>query len=105
MNLQVINSTAGKPEYVLLPISIYKTLSTEINHAVSELDDTYVPFEIDDYLDNPVAILRIKANLSQNELAEAMGVTQAYISKIENQANVTAKVMTKVQKVLEKENN
>ncbi|HHF7345999.1 TPA: helix-turn-helix transcriptional regulator [Legionella feeleii] len=33
-----------------------------------------------DYVDNPVALARIQAGLTQEELASLMGVTQAYIS-------------------------
>lgn len=100
MNLQVINSTDGRPEYVLVPIGIYQHFKSEIDTAFSSADDDYVPFELIDYIDNPVALARIKANLTQKELAEKMDVTQAYISKLENQAKVSLKVMQKVNKSL-----
>jgi transcriptional regulator with XRE-family HTH domain len=52
-------------------------------------DDKYVPFVLEDYVDNPVALTRMKAHLTQKQLAERMGVTQAYISKVERQDKVT----------------
>lgn len=56
--------------------------------------------EVDDYVDNPVALARIKVGLSQSELARRMRVSQAYISKIERQDQVTAKLMQRVTKAL-----
>ena len=35
MNLQVIKSTDGKAEYVLLPVKAYKTLKSQIDKIVS----------------------------------------------------------------------
>ncbi len=97
-NLQIIKSVNGQPEYVLLPFSIYQVLRHSIEkelvaHAPSE---EYEPFKVDDYVDNPVALARIQAKVTQEELAEAMGVTQAYISRIEHQNSVSAKVLVKV---------
>ncbi len=103
-NLQIIKSVNGKPEYVLLPFSIYQALRHSIEkelvahaHAPSE---EYEPFQLEDYVDNPVALARIQAKATQEELAEAMKVTQAYISRIEHQDSVSAKVMVKVNAAL-----
>ena len=98
MNLQVIKSVEGKDEYVLLPITIYNALRSEITNRMqlSSGDNDYVPFDPADYVDNPIALARIKACLTQEELAKKMGVTQAYISKIEGQDKVTAKLLQKV---------
>lgn len=101
MNLQIIKSVNGQAEYVLLPIDIYHTLRPEIMKKLKEkYDDEYVPFDPADYVDNPVALARIKACISQKELAKRMKVTQAYISKIENQTKVTAKLLKKVKDAL-----
>lgn len=51
----------------------------------------YVPFELTDYVDNPVALARINAGLTQESLAKRMKVTQAYVSKLEAHSKVTAK--------------
>lgn len=102
MSLQIINSVEGKPEYVLLPINIYNALRHEIKKELKniEQDDDYVPFDPADYVDNPIALARIKAHLTQKELAKRMKVTQAYISKIERQDKVTAKLLQRVKQAL-----
>ena len=38
----------------------------------------YAPFDPADYVDNPIALARIKAGIAQAELAKRMKVTQAY---------------------------
>lgn len=107
MNLQTIKSLDGKEEYVLVPVAVYRALKADIESKVAKLkkkpakasggkDGDYVPFVLEDYVDNPVSVARIKAGLSQAELAERLGVSQAYISKVEAQENVSAKLMQRV---------
>jgi DNA-binding XRE family transcriptional regulator len=103
MSLQVIKSINGKDEYVLLPINIYQALHSQIlerMNTVKNNDD--VAFEPADYVQNPIALVRIKASLTQAELAHRMKVSQAYISKIEGQESVTAKMLLKVKTALRK---
>lgn len=108
LNVQIIKSLTGKPEYVLIPVSIYNALREEIEDELAGLEATsenggdYVPFNVADYVDNPVAVARIKANVTQGQLAKRMGVSQAYISKIEHQDKVTPKLLTKVKAALGK---
>jgi len=97
MNLQVIKSTIGKPEYVLLPIKVYRHLRQTIHHAMADDQQDFVAFDVADYVDNQVALTRIKAHLTQQQLAKLMGVSQAYISKIEHQTTVSGKMLAKVQ--------
>ncbi|MDI6746544.1 MAG: helix-turn-helix transcriptional regulator [Rhodocyclaceae bacterium] len=95
MNLQKIKSANGKDEYVLLPVAVYEALKNEIQDELAHpkvktgRDNEFVPFILEDYVDNPVALARMKAHLTQKQLAERMGVTQAYISKVERQDKVT----------------
>lgn len=102
MSLQTIKSLDGKEEYVLVPVAVYRALKDDIEDKVAKLrkrsakDGDYVPFVLEDYVDNPVSIARIKAGWSQAELAERMGVSQAYISKVEGQDKVSAKLMQRV---------
>jgi DNA-binding XRE family transcriptional regulator len=100
MNLQTIKSLDGKVEYVLLPVATYNALRHQITEQLKHTQDDYEIFNPADYVDNPVALARIKAGLTQEELATLMGVTQAYISKIENQEKVTTKMLTKVKQAL-----
>ena len=105
MSLQIIKSVDGKDEYVLLPITVYHALHDQINARLTKLEgysDDFVPFDPEDYLDNPIALARIKAGITQAELAKRMKVSQAYISKIETQDTVTAKLLQKVKKALQK---
>ncbi len=104
MNLQTIKSMDGKVEYVLLPIAAYEALRHQIAKQLKQVNEEqeYELFNPADYIDNPVALARIQAGITQEELAKLMGVTQAYISKIENQTKVTAKIIQKVIKAIQK---
>lgn len=105
MNLQIIKSIDGKAEYVLLPIGVYNALRNQIEtklKKIDKLENDYVHFDPADYVDNPIALARIKAGITQEELARRMQVTQAYISKIEGQKKVTAKLLNKVKEALTK---
>jgi len=103
MTLQIIKSIDGKAEYVLLPFNIYNALRNEINEALKKKysNKDYVVFELTDYVDNPVALARINAGITQEELAKRMDVSQAYISKLEAQSKVTAKVLKKIKAAIE----
>jgi ribosome-binding protein aMBF1 (putative translation factor) len=94
----MIKSIDGKAEYVLLPFDVYNVLRDEIEKALKKKysGDDYIPFELIDYVDNPVALARIHAGITQEELAKRMNVTQVYINKLETQNKVTAKVLKKV---------
>lgn len=106
MTLQTIKSIDGKDEYVLLPVTVYKALKEEIEdelaglEAAAEKGEEYVPFVLDDYVDNPVALARMKAHITQKELAQRLGVTQAYISKIERQEKITPQLLARVKAVI-----
>ncbi len=102
MNLQTIKSMNGKIEYVLLPIATYHALHDEISKQLKnyQQNEDYEAFDPADYVENPVALARIQENMTQEELAKRMNVTQAYISKLERQAKITAKIMQKVTNAL-----
>ena len=102
MNLQTIKSMDGKVEYVLLPVAAYHALRRQITEQLkhSQENEDYEVFDPSDYIDNPVALARIQAGITQEELAKLMNVTQAYVSKIENQEKVTPKMMQKVTKAI-----
>lgn len=108
MTLQTIKSLDGKDEYVLLPIAVYEALKDKIEdqltakEAPSDDDDEYVPFILEDYIDNPVALARIKAGVTQQELATRLAVTQAYISKVERKDKVSPKLLERINTALGK---
>ncbi len=103
MNLQTIKSIHGQVEYVLLPIDTFNVLRDEIIEQLSQtkFNDDYEVFDVSDYVDNQVARLRIESGITQQQLADLMSVTQAYVSKIENQDNVSTKVLTKVKRAIQ----
>lgn len=106
MTLQTIKSIDGKDEYVLLPVTVYKALKEKIEdelaglEAATEKGEEYVPFVLEDYVDNPAALARMKAHMTQKELARRLGVTQAYVSKIERQGKVTPQLLARVKAAL-----
>lgn len=102
MNLQTIKSLDGKVEYVLLPVAAYKALRHQITEQLKQTQENedYEVFDPADYVDNPIALARIQAGHTQEELAKLMEVTQAYISKIENQEKVSVKLLNKVHEAL-----
>jgi len=100
MNLQTIKSMNGKDEYVLLPINAYQLLKKQIDKITS---GEYENFNLTDYVQNPIAVMRIKAHLTQAELADCLEVSQAYISKIEKQEVVSPKLIEKVKSALKRQ--
>src|SRR3972149_4272648 len=106
MTLQRIKSLDGKDEYILLPVAVYRALRREIEGKLGgpktarPSDRDYVPFVLEDYVENPVALARIEANLTQAELARRMGVSQAYVAKVERQERVSPKLLAKVNAAL-----
>ncbi len=106
LNLQIIKSISGKPEFVLIPVAVYDALRDQIEdelagrEAAADKSADYVPFELENYVDNPIALARIKTNVTQKQLAKRLGVSQAYISKVEHQTKVTPKLLAKVKAAL-----
>ena len=102
MNIQTIKTLDGQ-EFVLLPINCYKGLKSQIDeflaHQEEEVDE-YVPFALEDYISNPVALARINSGVTQKELAKLLKVSQAYISKLESSERVSAKVMLSINQAL-----
>jgi len=73
----------GKPAFVVLPYDDYMALTGDKGKRMPG-DDEFVPFMLNDYIKNPVRVMRIEAGLNQAKLAKRLGVTQGYISRIEN---------------------
>ena len=77
MQAQIIYNGNNQPAYAVIPWQDYQRL------VALDSDDEAIPFEVTDYIDNPVKAARIKANKTQVQLAESLGVKQSYIAKIE----------------------
>ena len=106
MNLQVIKGIDGQDEYVLLPVGIYEALRGQIEEELSELEihkgqeEDYEPFDPADFVQNQVALARMKAGVKQVELARRMDVSQAYVSKLEHSETVSASALKLVKDAL-----
>lgn len=102
--LQTIKSISGVAEYVLLPMAVYrvlhKTIERELGRLKSSAQDDFVLFDVADYIDNPIALARVKSGVRQSELAKLLGVSQAYISKVENQDKVSPLLLNRVRQAL-----
>jgi DNA-binding XRE family transcriptional regulator len=106
-NLQIIKNAHGKPEYVLLPFHIYDTLKNRIEKEILSIDKNpdYFDFKPEDFIKNPIALARMKAKITQTELAKKLKTSQAYISKIENDdCTVSEKLFNKIKAALNANN-
>lgn len=102
--LQTINNETGKPEYVLLPVSVYKVLKPRIDKILSQhtVQNDYVDFNPSDFIKNKIALARIKAKITQASLASYLKVSQAYISKIENdEYNVSEQLFLRINEAIQ----
>lgn len=93
MSVQIIKSKDGEDEFALVPIEAYNALKRQIDDIAS---GEYELLRVDDFVSNPIALMRIKDKLTQNELADKMHVTQAYVSKLEGQQKIPIKAFHKV---------
>ncbi len=64
-----------RPAFVVLPYQEYMQLAAG--------DDELIPFDVADYIANPLKAARIDAGLTQAELAARLKVSHAYIAKVE----------------------
>lgn len=96
--IQYINDTAGKPQFVVLPISEYQALISEsdqgwedVPYTAAEDDDVTIPNEVVGIMVNQdvslLAAWRIHVGLSQYDVAEKLGTTQSAVSQWETQGS------------------
>lgn len=108
MSLQIIKGVNGQDEYVLLPVGVYESLREQIEDELSVLDlskgqeEEFVPFDPADFVQNPIALARMKAGIKQADLARKMEVSQAYIRKLEHAETVSESAMNRVLDALRK---
>ncbi|ELY3413888.1 helix-turn-helix transcriptional regulator [Cronobacter sakazakii] len=96
-NAQVIHDKEGKPEYVVIPFELYLSLLTQLEDNETLLP---LPFEMSDENDVTVphevvgisveqnvslqAAWRIWRGLSQQDVAEKLGISQSAVSQLES---------------------
>ncbi len=78
MQPQIIYNGNNQPAYAVIPWQDYQRLA-----ALDDDDDEVIAFDVANYIDNQIKVARIKANWTQTQLADALGVKQSYIAKIE----------------------
>lgn len=107
MNIQLINNSAGLPEYVVMTVSEYERLTkrdiTSLHHGFDESDDDEkyedIAYESDDTDDATIpnevvkiaisedvsllAAWRIHKGLTQADVYELTGISQASLSQME----------------------
>ncbi|QIW15162.1 transcriptional regulator [Pasteurellaceae bacterium RH1A] len=109
MNVQYINSPAGKPEFVVLPVADYEEIarkarfydeeegleeeweSIPVEPSEDGSDDVTIPHDVVflqfEHNVNLLGAWRIYRNLSQAEVAEKTGLTQSAISQAERKGS------------------
>lgn len=86
----------NQPAFAVIPYDDYIKLVGNNSD-----DNETVPFVLIDYIQNPIRVARIEANLSQQDLADKMKVTQGYISRIEGRNfKVSDKLIRKIKSAL-----
>lgn len=102
MNLQTIKLNGQ--EFVLIPATCYKANKQLFDDLVITPEDDeeseYIPFVLEDYFKNPVALARIRRRITQKQLAKLLKCSQSYVSQLEKKDNVSNAVMDKVMAVL-----
>lgn len=92
MTLQVIKDLKGADEYVLVPIKVFDKLRREVRRLIvtsarcQRANDDYLAFNPSHYVDHPVVLARLRAGLTQAELAAKLGVGLAVVKRAEVKA-------------------
>jgi len=115
MNVQIIQKD-GRPEWAVIPYEAYLQLAEEaemlqdirdydvaramVERGEEELIPSEVVYAILDG-ENPIKVWREYRKLTQQQLAEAIGISTPYLSQIETSKRTgTTEVLTAIAKVL-----
>ena len=106
----------GKPAWAVLPYDFYLRLAEEaemledirdydaIKTAIERVEEEFIPSEMVDALlegENPVKVWREYRRLTQQQLAEAAGISTPYLSQIETNKRAGAtEVLAAIAKAL-----
>ena len=106
----------GKPEWAVLPYDVYLQLAEEaemlqdirdydsVKAAIERGEEELIPSEVTFAIldgDNPIKVWREYRGITQQQLAEAVGISTPYLSQIENQKRTgTTEVLKAIAKAL-----
>jgi DNA-binding XRE family transcriptional regulator len=106
----------GKPEWAVLPYDVYLQLAEEaemlqdirdydsVKTAIERGEEELIPSEVTFAIldgDNPIKVWREYRGITQQQLAEAVGISTPYLSQIENQKRTgTTEVLKAIAKAL-----
>jgi DNA-binding XRE family transcriptional regulator len=115
MSVQIIEKN-GKPEWAVLPYEEYQRLVAEaemlqdirdydeVKLAIANGEEELIPSEVTYALldgENPLRVWREYRGLTQQQVAEAAGISKPYLSQLESgQRKGTAEVLAGVAKAL-----
>lgn len=76
-----------------------ETVENALDNLYADLveDEPTGEFDLAHYIKNPMKVLRVKAHLTQTELAELLDCSQANISHIERRATVATETSNRVE--------
>lgn len=100
-----------QPEFLVVPIDgldinsdmseveLIEAVENAMDNLYADLveDEPIDDFDLAHYIKNPVKVMRIKARLTQKELAALMDCSQANISQIEKKDTVSAETIRRVE--------
>ncbi len=106
MKLQTIRSINGADEYILVPAKVYKRLDVNTRRAITRAsrrvnaNDQYHVFNPAEYVDQPVVLARLRAGVSQIDLAARLGVGLSVLKRVEAKSLCAATFLDAVRRVL-----
>lgn len=84
-DVQFIKNQAGIPEYAVMPFNIFQALAS--GNVKAKIEELTIPHEVIKIIAHngvtPIQAWREYLNLTQTEVAEKMGISQAAYSQME----------------------
>ncbi|WP_338463820.1 helix-turn-helix transcriptional regulator [Franconibacter daqui] len=88
LNAQIIHDKQGKPEYAVIPYELYLSVLASLPYEPDSDDDVTLPHEVVGItVEQNVSLQaawRIWRGLSQQEVAEKLGISQSAVSQLES---------------------
>lgn len=106
MKLQTIKNINGADEYILVPAKVYARLTVSTRRAITRAtrrvnaNDQYHVFNPEDYVDQPVILARLRAGVSQVDLAARLGVGLSILKRVEAKNLCAATFLEAVRRAL-----